>query len=152
MLHDICRKNTKITEFYMICARKWPNFTWYLPENARIFHDVCPKNNFPFFFWGGGHVPLLSSRLLRQCVVIYRGPSPMYGSHQCALLSLRHYQWETVGNVDWLKFSDHLTGVYNNIIHISTGQHEPQQSYWYDRPAQAYSTNILNRDIPVQTS
>jgi len=25
-------------------SRKWPNFTLYLPANARLFHDICPKN------------------------------------------------------------------------------------------------------------
>jgi len=37
----------------MIFARKltiFLNFTCYLPENARILHDNCPKKFFPDFF------------------------------------------------------------------------------------------------------
>jgi len=39
---------------------KCPNFTWYLPENARNLHDNCPKI-FPEFF--GAHVPTVSHLL-----------------------------------------------------------------------------------------
>jgi len=42
------RKINKIPEFYMIFARKI----------ARIFHNNCPKNIFPFFWGGrGGRAP-----------------------------------------------------------------------------------------------
>lgn len=44
----------------MIFAEKLSNarVVWYLPENAPMFHDNCPKNNFPDF-WGevGGTCP-----------------------------------------------------------------------------------------------
>jgi len=41
------RKVNKISEFHMI----------FLPENARILRYNCPKNIFPIFLEGGGHVP-----------------------------------------------------------------------------------------------
>jgi len=55
------RKINKMPEFYLIFARKitkFPNFTWYLPEYARIFHDICPKIFFPKF--GGRGTCLLT--------------------------------------------------------------------------------------------
>jgi len=45
-------------DFYDICPKKitkFPNFTRFLCENARILHNNnCPKNSFPEMW---GHVP-----------------------------------------------------------------------------------------------
>jgi len=51
-----------IPEFYMIFARKVPEFD--------IIINNCPRNIFRiFFFWGGGgHVPALPPRLLHLCL------------------------------------------------------------------------------------
>ena len=39
-------------------STKFPNFTRFLPENARILHNNCPKNIFSRILGeGGGHVP-----------------------------------------------------------------------------------------------
>jgi len=35
---------------------KCPNFTWYLPENTGIYHDICRKNISPEI-WGRGTWP-----------------------------------------------------------------------------------------------
>ena len=34
--------------------KKIPECTWYLPENAQILHDNCPKKFSRFFFFRGG--------------------------------------------------------------------------------------------------
>jgi len=47
---------------------KFPNFTRYLPENARSLHDNCPKNIFDFFFGGGTRSP---------CLPTLPSPTPM---------------------------------------------------------------------------
>ena len=47
---------------------KCRNFTWYLPENAQIFHDICTKKNFPKL--GGGARAPHASRLLCLSVVV----------------------------------------------------------------------------------
>ena len=57
--------NNKIIEFYRIFARKWPTFTWHSPENVRIFHDTCPKNIFPEIGRGGTCPPCPRLLLLR---------------------------------------------------------------------------------------
>jgi len=47
---------------------KFPNFTRFLPENARILHNNWPKKIFPDFFFGGGARALPAPpRLLRLC-------------------------------------------------------------------------------------
>ena len=87
-------KINKMTEFYMILARKIikiPEFLWYLtekltkfshftrflPENARILHNNWPKKFFSdFFFWGGEwHVPSLPPSPVTP------SPTPMCARH-----------------------------------------------------------------------
>ena len=49
----IAEKLIKYPNFFIIFGRemnKIPNMTWFLPENARILHNNCPKNIFPNFF------------------------------------------------------------------------------------------------------
>ena len=58
------RKNIKIPRIFTIFARKInkiPEFTRFLPENARILQDNCPKN---IFYEFGGACPLCPPRLL----------------------------------------------------------------------------------------
>jgi len=66
----------KINEMYLLeNVTKFPKFTWYLPENAQILHDL-PENFFSRNFVGG-HVPLLpppSPRLLRLCTLFVDVP------------------------------------------------------------------------------
>jgi len=57
-LHDSCPKNYQNTRIFMIFAEKLTKFALILhdfcPKNGRILHKNCPKNNFPYFFRGGG--------------------------------------------------------------------------------------------------
>jgi len=46
----IIKVNSRITRK----INKFPNFSWYLPINAQILYDNCPKNIFPNFYFGGG--------------------------------------------------------------------------------------------------
>jgi len=81
-------KNIKMPEFYMILVpknyqntlifiifarkfTKFPNFTRFLPENARILRNNYPENIFPDFFslGGGGARAQLSPRLLSLYMV-----------------------------------------------------------------------------------
>ena len=44
----------KYPNFYYLPEKftKFPNFTRFLPQNARILHNKCPKNIFPNFRGG----------------------------------------------------------------------------------------------------
>jgi len=58
---------------------KCPNYTWYLPENARISHDICPQKIFSWFFGGSegwDKYPLSSDplRLLRLWLSVFSQP------------------------------------------------------------------------------
>jgi len=59
---------------------KCPNCTWCLPENASIFHDIYPKNIFPKFVEGGGHVPPAPSPTPMSNVA-YRRRGGRYTAH-----------------------------------------------------------------------
>jgi len=67
----ICMKNylnARIVVLYMIFPEKltqFPNFSRFLPENARIFHNNYPKNIFPIFLGGRRCTTCPCPRLLR---------------------------------------------------------------------------------------
>jgi len=42
-------------------------------QNARILHENSPKDIFPVFFWGGGHLPPNSSAYGREGINLPRG-------------------------------------------------------------------------------
>jgi len=61
----LARKIIKILKFLLYLPEiftRFRNFTWFLPENAQILDNNCPKNIMSRFFSGGAHIPL--SRLL----------------------------------------------------------------------------------------
>jgi len=76
------------TRIFMIFARKlkklnFPNFTWYLPENARILHDSCPKNIF-FRGWVGTCLCSPSPTPVPLDPILGRPPPPSQ-TYLCAL-------------------------------------------------------------------
>jgi len=63
----LCRKIIKNTRIFSIFAQKInkiPEFYMILPEKCPNFHNNCPKNIFPDFFWGGGARTPSAPRLL----------------------------------------------------------------------------------------
>jgi len=74
------RKIIKIPEFLPHLPEKmtkFPNFTWFLPENAGILHNNCPKNIFPESL--GGTCP--------------PSPKPMYMMHGLLQrITILHYK------------------------------------------------------------
>jgi len=68
MLHVSWSKNKQNILIFMIFARrltKFPNFTWFLPENARILHNNCPKIFFQKFW---AHAPYSPISRLRKAL------------------------------------------------------------------------------------
>ena len=86
---------------WLIFARKWPKFAWYLAKNVRFFPGICQKNIFLKF----GSAPLLHpvSLLVGVC---YSGDVSQVGASS--------------GQYDWHCHRDHRQRVVSN--RSETGQ------------------------------